>query len=108
MNYVEVGQNVLLKTYAQIPICFDRGEGCYLYDVDNNKYLDLVGGIAVNALGYKNEKLINKATQVLNEGIFHVSNLYYNKYTVDAAALLTKVSQCDSLQIVAPKQMRVL
>ena len=95
MNYVEVGQNVLLKTYAQIPICFDRGEGCYLYDVDNNKYLDLVGGIAVNALGYKNEKLINKATQVLNEGIFHVSNLYYNKYTVEATALLTRVSQCE-------------
>lgn len=55
MNYVEVGQKELLTTYAQIPSCFAKGEGCYLFDVDNNKYLDLVGGIAVNALGYKME-----------------------------------------------------
>ena len=95
MNYVEVGQNKLLKTYAQIPICFDRGEGCYLFDVDNNKYLDLVGGIAVNALGYKNEKLINKAKEVMDEGIFHLSNLYFNKYTVEAAESIIKASQCE-------------
>ena len=53
MDYVKLGEKELLKTYAQIPICFDRGEWCYLFDVDNNKYLDLVGGIVVNALGYK-------------------------------------------------------
>ena len=58
MDYVKVGQEELLNTYAQLPICFDKGEGCYLYDTEGNKYLDLVGGIAVNALGYKNEKLL--------------------------------------------------
>ena len=97
MDYVKVGQEELLNTYAQLPICFDKGEGCYLYDTDGNKYLDLVGGIAVNALGYKNEKLLKKLNDAASEGFFHVSNLYYNKYTVEAAKLINEVAGSDKV-----------
>jgi acetylornithine aminotransferase len=31
---------------------FERGEGCYLWDIENRKYLDFTAGIAVNALGH--------------------------------------------------------
>jgi acetylornithine aminotransferase len=34
---------------------FEKGEGCYLYDVENRKYLDFTSGIAVNALGHCDE-----------------------------------------------------
>jgi len=34
---------------------FEKGEGCYLWDVENRKYLDLTAGIAVNALGHCDE-----------------------------------------------------
>ena len=54
-----------------------------------------MGGIAVNALGYGNEKLIATAEKVMKEGIFHVSNLYYNKYTVMAAERLNRAAGSD-------------
>ena len=54
-----------------------------------------MGGIAVNALGYGNEKLIATAEKVMKEGIFHVSNLYYNKYTVRAAERLNRAAGSD-------------
>ncbi len=95
MDYVQAGKDNLMNTYSQLPICFDHGSGCYLYDTDGNEYLDFVAGIAVNALGYGNEKLEKKAEEVIKEGIFHVSNLYYNKYTVEAAAKLNKAAGSD-------------
>ncbi len=92
MDYVQIGRDNLMNTYAQLPICFDHGEGCRLYDTDGREYLDFVAGIAVNALGYGNKKLEDKAEEVIKEGIFHASNLYYNKYTVEAAEKLNKLA----------------
>ena len=95
MDYVQTGKDNFMHTYAQLDVCFDHGKGCWLYDTEGKKYLDLVGGIAVNALGYGNEKLISTAEKVMKEGIFHISNLYYNKYTVIAAERLNKAAQSD-------------
>ena len=95
MDYVQTGKDNFMHTYAQLDVCFDHGKGCWLYDTEGKKYLDLVGGIAVNALGYGNEKLIPTAEKVMKEGIFHISNLYYNKYTVIAAERLNKAAQSD-------------
>ncbi len=95
MDYIQSGKDNFMHTYAQLDVCFDHGKGCWLYDTEGKKYLDLVGGIAVNALGYGNEKLIATANRVMEEGIFHVSNLYYNKYTVMAAERLNKAAGSD-------------
>lgn len=92
MDYVELGKDNLMTTYSQLPICFDKGKGCKLYDTEGREYLDFVAGIAVNALGYGNEKLIKKAEEAIEDGIFHVSNLYYNKYTVQVAERLNKIA----------------
>jgi hypothetical protein len=42
----------MVKTYVRPPPMFVKGEGMYLWDVENRKYLDFTAGIAVNALGH--------------------------------------------------------
>jgi acetylornithine aminotransferase len=42
----------MVPTYVRPPPMFQRGEGCYLWDVENRKYLDFTAGIAVNSLGH--------------------------------------------------------
>jgi acetylornithine aminotransferase len=49
---VEEQAPYMVKTYARPPPMFVKGEGCYLWDVENRKYLDFTAGIAVNALGH--------------------------------------------------------
>ena len=41
------GQKYVMNTYGRLPIVIDKGEGSYVWDLDGNKYLDLVAGIAV-------------------------------------------------------------
>ena len=52
----------------------------------------MVAGIAVNALGYDNEKIKERVKEVMDDGFFHVSNLYYNKWAPQAAMRLNKLS----------------
>ena len=42
----------LVATYARPPPVFVRGEGSWVWDIENRKYLDFTAGIAVNALGH--------------------------------------------------------
>jgi acetylornithine aminotransferase len=42
----------MVKTYVRPPPMFVKGEGVYLWDVENHRYLDFTAGIAVNALGH--------------------------------------------------------
>ena len=51
------GSRVLVGNYAPQPISLVRGEGCWLFDAEDNRYLDLMGGIATAALGHANPKL---------------------------------------------------
>lgn len=58
------------------PLCFDRGEGIWLYDTTGKKYMDLIGGIAVNVLGHGHPRLVAAiCNQAAN--LIHCSNLYY-------------------------------
>ena len=54
-EYIEQGEQYILKTYNRFPVVLEKGEGVYLYDADQKKYLDFGAGIAVFALGYGNE-----------------------------------------------------
>ena len=66
--------STVLPTYARAPLTFVRGEGSWLVDADNRRYLDMGGGIAVNVLGHAHPDLVNvlqdQATQ-----LWHTSNL---------------------------------
>lgn len=67
--------STVLPTYARAPLTFVRGEGSWLMDADNRRYLDMGGGIAVNVLGHAHPDLVSalhdQATQ-----LWHTSNLY--------------------------------
>ena len=91
---MEAAEKVLLHTYNRSSVVFDHGKGVYLYDTDGKEYLDFAAGIAVCSLGYGNETY-NTALKNQVDKLLHVSNLYYNEPTTDAAEKLLKVSGMD-------------
>lgn len=101
MNIAERGKNVIMNTYNRYPIAIAKGDGCYVYDTDGNKYLDFVAGIAVNSLGNNNEKLV-KAIAEQAAKVIHCSNYYWNEPMIELAELLVentcfdKVFYCNS------------
>src|ERR1700692_3563199 len=77
------------------------GKGCYLYDTSGKRYLDLLAGIGVNALGHAHPRI----TKVIREQagrLIHSSNLYYHEYTgplaerISIASQLPRVFFCNS------------
>lgn len=93
-EYIEEAEKALLHTYNRYQIVFDKGEGVYLYDLNGKKYLDFCAGIAVFALGYKNEAY-NQALKDQIDKVIHTSNYYYNVPAIEAAKKLQKVSGMD-------------
>ena len=67
--------SAILETYARRPLSFSHGKGCYLYSTSNEKYLDFVSGIAVNALGHCHSHLV-EVIQKQAEKLWHVSNAF--------------------------------
>lgn len=93
-NYIDEAEKALLHTYNRYQVVFDRGEGVYLYDMDGKKYLDFVAGIAVFALGYRNEAY-NDALKNQIDKIIHTSNYYYNLPAIEAAKKIKEISGMD-------------
>ncbi|MCI9052703.1 MAG: aspartate aminotransferase family protein [Lachnospiraceae bacterium] len=93
-EYIDIAEEALLHTYNRYQIVLDRGEGVYLYDTDGKRYLDFAAGIAVFALGYKNEGYNEALIQQINK-LIHTSNLYYNVPAVEAAVKIKKASGMD-------------
>jgi acetylornithine/N-succinyldiaminopimelate aminotransferase len=65
----------LLPTYNRTDVAFVRGEGSYLFAEDGKRYLDFGAGIAVNAFGHANPKLVAALTEQAGK-LWHTSNLY--------------------------------
>jgi acetylornithine/N-succinyldiaminopimelate aminotransferase len=93
-QYIEEAEKVLMHTYSRYQIVLDRGEGVYLYDTNNKKYLDFAAGIAVFALGYGNQQY-NDALKAQIDKLLHTSNLYYNIPAIEASRKLIKASGMD-------------
>ena len=78
-SVIDLEKQYLLQNYARYPLVLHRGKGCYVYDTSGKRYLDLIAGIGVNALGYAHPRL----TKVIREQaglLLHTSNLYYHEY----------------------------
>lgn len=73
----ELEKEQYMKLFKRQNICFDRGEGCTLYDINGHKYTDFFGGIAVNCLGYNHPDLVKAIGEQAGK-LIHISNLYYN------------------------------
>lgn len=93
-QYINEAEEVILHTYNRFPVVFEKGDGCYLYGVDGKKYLDFMAGIAVHALGHSCKELNDALKEQLDQ-LIHVSNLYYNVPSIEAAKKVTKAAQMD-------------
>jgi acetylornithine/N-succinyldiaminopimelate aminotransferase len=88
-------QAAMMDNYGTPPIALTRGEGAYVWDADGNRLLDLVGGIAVNALGHQHPSVVKAVTaQVTRLG--HVSNLYINEPALDLAERLIELVDAEA------------
>lgn len=81
-------QESYLPVFSRYPIVLDHGDGSYVWDVNGRKYLDALGGIAVNVLGHNHAPLVNAIGDQAKR-LIHVSNLYYTAPQADAAAKLS-------------------
>ena len=84
----------LLPTYKRQPIVFTHGRGCYVYDSRGKKYLDFLGGIAVNALGHAHPRIVKVIRRESTRAI-HLSNLFHNAYQGPLARKLAQWSGLD-------------
>ncbi|WP_027405684.1 acetylornithine transaminase [Anaerovibrio sp. RM50] len=80
-----------LPVFARYKIVLDHGNGVYVYDTQGKKYIDFLGGIAVNVLGHNHPQLVKAVAEQAGKMI-HCSNLYYTQVQADAAEKLTKLS----------------
>jgi acetylornithine/N-succinyldiaminopimelate aminotransferase len=85
---------LLLTTYDRNPILFVNGEGVYLEDEQGARYLDLLSGIGVNALGY-GHPVIEEAIAKQSRALIHISNLYYHEGQAELALRLTERTGLD-------------
>jgi acetylornithine aminotransferase/acetylornithine/N-succinyldiaminopimelate aminotransferase len=85
---------LLLGTYDRYPLLFERGEGVHLIDENGVRYLDLLSGIGVNALGYAHPA-IEKAIVEQSRKLIHTSNLYYHEGQSALALRLTEATGMD-------------
>jgi len=84
----------LMNTYKRSDMIFTHGRGCYVFDQNGKKYLDFLGGIAVNALGYSYPDLVKTIRREAGRAV-HVSNLFHNPFQGPLAAKLAKWSGMD-------------
>lgn len=85
---------LLLSTYDRSPVLFVGGHGVHIFDENGTKYLDLLSGIGVNALGY-NHPAITKTIAEQSQKLIHTSNLFYHEGQAELALRLTERSGLD-------------
>jgi acetylornithine/N-succinyldiaminopimelate aminotransferase len=85
---------LLLPTYERNPLLFVDGAGMYVIDEKGDRYLDLLSGIGVNALGY-GHPAVTRAIEQQSRKLVHTSNLYYHTGQAELALRLTEKSGMD-------------
>ncbi|HEV2136185.1 MAG TPA: aspartate aminotransferase family protein [Terracidiphilus sp.] len=85
---------LLLSTYDRSPIFFTGGEGVHLIDENGERYLDLLSGIGVNALGYGHPAIVETIARQ-SRALIHISNLYYHEGQAELALRLTERTGLD-------------
>ncbi len=86
----------VMNTYGRLPVSFVIGEGCYLYDKQDNRYLDALTGIAVCGLGHAHP-VVSKAVCEQAATLMHTSNLYGIPNQEKLADKLCKLSAMDKV-----------
>jgi len=87
-------ERLLLTTYERNPILFVGGEGVHIIDENGERYLDLLSGIGVNALGY-GHPVIEEAIAKQSRALIHTSNLYFHEGQAELALRLAERTGMD-------------
>ena len=88
---IDLESQFLLQNYARYPLVLHRGRGSFVFDLAGKRYLDLIAGIGVNALGHAHPRIL----KVIREQaglMIHSSNLYYHEYQGPLAKRLAEIS----------------
>jgi acetylornithine aminotransferase len=86
-SYQERYAASLMNTFGPPKLVLTRGEGAHVWDADGNEYVDLLGGIAVNALGHAHPALVEAVTGQLST-LGHISNFFTSRPQVELAERL--------------------
>ena len=81
----------VMKTYGRLPLALSHGRGCWVWDTEGKKYLDGLGGIAVNTLGHAHPKLVPALQEQIGR-LIHSSNYYLVPLQEQLAAKLCELS----------------
>ncbi len=81
----------VMRTYGRLPFALSHGQGCWVWDTDGKRYLDALGGIAVNTLGHNHPKLVPALADQLGK-LIHTSNYYLVPLQEQLAARLCELS----------------
>ena len=88
---MDLERRTLVQNYARYPLVLHRGKGCYLYDLEGKRYLDMIAGIGVNALGHGHPRILRVLKQQASL-LIHSSNLYYHEYQGPLAERLAAIT----------------
>ena len=91
-----MAEQPLMNTYGRLPIAFESGEGCWLFDTDGNKYFDTFTGIAVCGLGHTNPA-VTRAIKNQAGRLVHCSNLYHIPLQLQLGQELCNLSGMDNV-----------
>ena len=91
---IDLEKQYVFQNYSRYPLVLERGKGCYVYDTSGKRYLDLIAGIGVNALGHAHPRLM-KVIREQSARLIHCSNLYYNQFQ---GPLAKRIADASGLQ----------
>jgi acetylornithine/N-succinyldiaminopimelate aminotransferase len=94
MELLEAASNVMMPTYAPLPIVPDHGHGSRIVDTDGTEYVDLGGGIAVTSLGHSSPELKEALFQQADK-LWHVSNVFATEPAIRLAERLIELTFAD-------------
>lgn len=91
LRILDRASRTLLPVYAQYPVVMDFGDGVHLFDTSGNRYLDLMGGLGVNALGHAHPRMVRAMADQAGK-LVHLSPQYANRYPGELAERLCALS----------------
>lgn len=109
-EWISAYQENLLGVFGQPQACFTHGQGTRVWDADGKEYLDLLGGIAVNALGYAHPEIVKTIGEQASR-FTHVSNFFTTPQQVEAAQAVKRICAAgwgSEVQAEITSQARVL
>ncbi|MBM6399378.1 acetylornithine transaminase [Phycicoccus sonneratiae] len=90
-EYLGRYESALVQVFGRPQLVLEHGDGAWVWDVDGRRYLDLVGGLAVNALGHNHPALVAAVSKQAGQ-LVHVSNFYTSVPQVELAERILRVA----------------